>query len=323
MGILSNIKTKGLNALMRADVALAPHKNDLCFYGSLVILGVGIVKLCIASSKLPENADNLQGKLNKIAIDADRNKDDVAISEDQANAMTKSAKVECAWSIFKEFAPGATLTVIGVAGICKSRHDLKVSNLMLTSTVAGLQEAFNQYRDRVRAEEGMAMDTHYMYGTRRAYIPQATVDTEGKPIIVEQPISNVIDDIPKDLSLIEIHSNNPYWKDDPGKMITFIKGRFGEARGKYDLTGSVTRNDICDLFAVKRDYTPEALRLGYKKDKAWSDAHNGDSPIQYQIHFVTKDNYTKYIPNTEPYEKMIIIELMNLRDISEVSRFRR
>lgn len=323
MGILNNIKSKSLCALMRADVALAPHKNDICFYGSLVVLGIGIVKLCTASSKLPEKADNLQTNLNKIAADADKEHAEHPISETQANAMTKSAKVECAWTIFKEFAPGVTLTAIGVAGICKSRHDLKVSNLMLSSTLAGVQEAFAQYRDRVRAEEGAAMDTHYMYGTQRAYIPETTVDAEGNPIVVNHPADDVVQDIPKDLSLIEIHSNNPYWKNDPGAMLTFIKGRFGEARGRYDLTGSCARNDICDLFAVERDYTPEGLRLGYMKDKAWSDAHNGDSPIQYQVHFVTKDNYTKYIPNSEPFEKMIIIELKNLRDISAVSRFRR
>lgn len=323
MGILNNIKNKSLCALMRADVALAPHKNDICFYGSLVVLGIGIVKLCTASSKLPEKADNLQTNLNKIAADADKEHAEHPISETQANAMTKSAKVECAWTIFKEFAPGVTLTAIGVAGICKSRHDLKVSNLMLSSTLAGVQEAFAQYRDRVRAEEGAAMDTHYMYGTQRAYIPETTVDAEGNPIVVNHPADDVVQDIPKDLSLIEIHSNNPYWKNDPGAMLTFIKGRFGEARGRYDLTGSCARNDICDLFAVERDYTPEGLRLGYMKDKAWSDAHNGDSPIQYQVHFVTKDNYTKYIPNSEPFEKMIIIELKNLRDISAVSRFRR
>lgn len=327
MGILNNLKTRGMNALMRTDAKLAPHKNDILFYGSLIVLGIGIVKLCTASAKLPEKADNLQKELNHIARKADvealRGTGETPITQEQATAMTRRAKGEAAWSIFREYAPGVGLTILGVAGVCKSRMDLKDTYLKTSAALIGVQEAFAQYRDRVRAEEGMSADTHYMYGTQRAYIPQETVDANGNKIVVDTPVDNVLTDIPKDLSIIEMPRTNVYWKDDPGYMLTLIKNRFGEAQRLLGLRGSVTRNDICDLLAVGRDYSDEGMRVGYMWDKAWIDAHNGDSPIKYKVHFVTKENFAKYIPNGRPYEQMILIELENLRDLKTVNRFRR
>lgn len=320
MGILATIKEKGLNKLMKADAAFAPYKNDVCFWGGLVVLGFGIVKLCVASSKLPEKADNLQQELNAIAKNA--SDEENPISEAQANAMTRRARGEAAWSIFREFAPGAIAVVVGTGAVCASRMDLKDSYLKTTAALVGVQESFAQYRDRVRAEEGAVMDTHYMYGTERAYIQEQTTDANGNPIVVETPVDNVMKDIPKDLSIIEIPCTNVYWKNDPGYMLTFIKNRFGEAQRLYKLRGCVSRNDICDLFAVARDYSDEGLRAGYPWDQKWIDAHGGESPIKYQVHFVTKENYTKYIPNGQPFEKAIIIELQNLGDIKSVNRFR-
>ena len=321
MGILSNIKQKGMNALMRADVKLAPHKNDIVFYGSLALLGFGIFKLCQASTKLPARADQLQNELNHIAKNA--SDEEHPLTPQQATAMSRRAKGEAAWSIFRDYAVGAGLTTLAVAGICKSRFDLKDSYLKATAALISTQEVLTQYRERVRAEEGAAMDTHYMYGTKRAYSSEIIgADENGNPILANTPIDNVLTDIPKDLSIIEIPCTNVYWKNDPGTMITFIKGRFAEAQRLLHLRGSVVRNDICDLFAVARDYSDEGMRAGYIWDQSWIDAHNGDSPIQYQIHFVTKDNYTKYIPNGQQYEKAIIIELQNLRDLKTVSRFR-
>lgn len=322
MGILSNIKQKGMNALMRADVKLAPHKNDIMFYGGLALLGFGIFKLCQASTKLPARADQLQNELNHIAKNA--SDEEHPITPQQATAMSRRAKGEAAWSIFRDYAPGALLTVVGTAAICKSRFDLKDSYLKASAALISTQEVLAQYRERVRAEEGAAMDTHYMYGTKRAYTPDAVgVDENGNPITANTPIDNVLTDIPKDLSIIEIPCTNVYWKNDPGAMITFIKRRFGEAQRLFDLRGSVTRNDICDLFAVARDYSDEGMRAGYIWDQKWIDAHNGDSPIKYTVHFVTKENFTKYIPNGQSYENTIIIELQNLQDLKTVNRFRR
>lgn len=323
MGILTTIKEKGLTKLMKADAAFAPYKNDVCFWGGLVVLGFGIVKLCVASSKLPEKADNLQQEINAIAQQSTN--EEHPISEDQANAMTRRARGEAAWSIFREFAPGAIAVVVGTGAVCASRMDLKDSYLKTTAALVGVQETFAQYRDRVRAEEGAAMDTHYMYGTKRMNVPTVIgTDENGVPIaIAETPTDNVLTDIPKDLSIIEIPCTNVYYKDDPGYMLTFIKNRFGEAQRLYRLRGCVTRNDICDLFAVARDYSDEGMRAGYPWDQKWIDSHGGDSPIQYQVHFVTKENYTKYIPNGQPFEKSIIIELQNLGDVKAVSRFRR
>lgn len=328
MGILSNIKQKGMNALMRADVKLAPHKNDIMFYGGLALLGFGIFKLCQASTKLPARADQLQNELNHIAKKTDPNgffpEGEAPITPQQATAMSRRAKGEAAWSIFRDYAPGALLTVVGTAAICKSRFDLKDSYLKASAALISTQEVLAQYRERVRAEEGAAMDTHYMYGTKRAYTPDVIgVDENGNPITANTPVDNVLTDIPKDLSIIEIPCTNIYWKNDPGAMLTHFRLRFAEAQRLLDLRGSVTRNDICDLLAVGRDYSDEGMRVGYMWDKAWIDAHNGDSPIKYTVHFVTKENFTKYIPNGQSFEKAIIIELQNLQDLKTVNRFRR
>lgn len=325
MGILNTIKSASKTVLRRADVAFAPHKNDFAFYGGLLVLGAGIVKLCIASSKLPEKADELQGRLNEIAEASASSNNYNGTSEQQLNAMTRTAKVDCAWKIFREFAPGIVAVMVGGTLVIKSRADLKADYLEKSAALLGIQEAFYQYRDRVRAEEGMAADTHYMYGTKRAYTQQEMTDTSGNPIIVDTPIDNVVDGMPSDPSVIIIPENSYYWKyvKDPGQAITWIRKRMEEPKGLLPLRGTVMRNEIADLFGADRDTSEKGLHSGYIQDEAWIKAHNGDSPIDCEIHFVhMEDEYTKYIPNTSKFRKAVIIELKNLQDVSKVCRFR-
>lgn len=335
MGILTNLKSSAVTTLACVETAIAPRRNDITFYGSLALLGWGIFKLCKASSKLPGHADKLQAKINDITDQADPEKaaqeNRAPISPEQAAVMTKSAKVETAWNISKDYALAGVLTVAGLVGTVKSRQDLKGDYIKTCGALIGIQELFGQYRDRVRTEEGQAADTHYMYGTQRTYIPQEAVDADGAPIIVKTPIDNVVGNIPRDVSIIEIYPDSTMYKQfykDPGTALTFINRRIEEAKSNLGMKGTVMRNDIAEMIGGERNDTQEGLTSGYVWDKQWINAHGGDLPIKHHVHFVTKEEeYTKYIPNNNHFRNVILVELENLQDISKVSplvnRFRR
>ena len=317
MGILSNIKNKGTAVYHGAKLALGPHKSDICFIAGMTLLGVGIFGLCKASMKLPEKTDNLEKKINDIA----KKEHDGEITTEQAQADIRSAKFEFGKDVAKDYALGGAVVIAGVGAITNAHISLKTSNAVLASAAIAAQDKLNQYRARVVADQGQAKDTYYATGAEPIIVKKTVTDENGNPVETSVAVGNRNPgDIQKDLTQIRIHPSNPYWKNDPGMMLTWIKGRFNEIEStSLYFHGVVMRNEICDLFGVERDNTQEGLRAGIIRDK-----NNSGQQIDYAVHWISGDGdaRTKYIPQgTKSEESYIIIELKNLNpDVSTVRR---
>lgn len=324
MGILATVKNTTVGAYKAASKIVGPHKTDICFGAGMLALGFGIFYMCKASTKLPEKTDNLQNTINDIAAKTEEGK----LSQEEANKEIRNAKVRSGCDMAKDFVLGAGLTLGGVILIGKSYKDVKTDNAKLSETVAGLALAYgklqdftNNYRSRVVAEEGAEKDTHYAFGTTPTETTAIIVDENGKK--VEQPATAQVvtnPDIAKDLSLICIYPGNPIWKNDPGMMLSQIKGRFEEAESMLYHKRKISRNDILDLFYIPKDYSPEGLRPGQTFDPKRT-----GSQIDYAVHFVSRDKAakTKYIPQgATGLENYIIIELKNLNPDITVPKYR-
>lgn len=327
MGILATVKNKAVGAYNAAATVIGPHKTDIRFVGGMLVLVGGIVCLCKASAKLPEKTEELEKDINDIAEKATSGE----IAEEQAAKDIRNVKIRTGCEIAKDFAIGAALTVGGVAVISSAYKTVKDDKNRIEKTAAGmaiayakLQDFTNNYRARVVAEEGAAKDTHYAFGTTPAETgatvkvvnPDGTT-TEQKVVVAKTP-SNA--DIANDLGLICIYPSNPIWKDDPGMMLTFIKGRFNDAEGMLYTKGKISRNDIADLFLIDKDYSIDGLKPGYIFDKT-----NSGRQIDYAVHFVSRDTAakTKYIPmGATGLENYVIIELKNLNPDITVPRYR-
>lgn len=315
MGLLSNIKNKGVIAYNSAKIALGPHKSDICFGLGMGLLAVGIFGLCKASTKIPEKTDDLEKKVNDIT----RKEQDQEITAEQAKNEIRNAKVETLVEFTKDFGPAGVAVIAGTGLLTKSHFDLKATNAVLASAALAWQNKLNEYRARVVADQGQAKDTYYAYGAKPIVISKDGVDASGNPVHTERVVNKASGDIPTDLSQIRITPDNPYWKNDPGQMLTFIKGRFGELDGRLFIYRKISRNEICDAFGVERDYTAEGLRAGKIYDK------NVTGPqFDYTVHWISGDGEAKseYIPSAGARNNSyIIIELKNLSpDISVIRR---
>jgi hypothetical protein len=320
MGLLTAIKQKGEAVYSAASSIVGPHKNDIYFAGGMLILGAGIFGLCKASTKLPKQTDDLEKEINDIAA----REHDGEITCEEAKKEISSAKRKTAWELFRAYAPGGAAVAIGAVMLGKVHHDQKKTNLGLAATVAGYQKFINDYRGRVIAEEGPEKDAHYAYGTTPVNVTTYSTGPDGQQVENTTTAQVVSPDkeaaIQQDLSQICIYPNNPLWKDDPGMMLSFIKGRFQDAERMLFQKRKISRNDIADLFLVERDYSKWGLKPGYR----WNKNITGDQ-IEYAVHWVSKDvgDRTKYIPQGASHlETYIIIELKNLQPDITVPEYR-
>lgn len=325
MGILATVKNKAVGAYNAAATVVGPHKTDICFVGGMLVLVGGIVCLCKASAKLPAKTEELETSINDIAAKVA----DKEITEEQAQKDIRNVKVQAGCGIVKDFVIGAGLTAAGVAIAAKAYKDVKDDKNRIEKAAAGmaiayakLQDFTNNYRARVVAEEGVAKDTHYAFGTTPVETTTKVINPDGTMSEQKVTMAKTPPDINinNDLSLLCIYPSNPIWRDDPGMLLTFIKGRFNDAEGMLYTKGKISRNDIADLFLIDKDYSIDGLRPGYIFDKT-----NSGRQIDYTVHFVTRDTAakTKYIPQgARGLENYVIIELKNLNPDITVPRYR-
>jgi hypothetical protein len=320
MGLFAAIKSTGKAVYSGVSTFTKANKNDLMFAGGMLILGASIFSLCKASTKLPKHTDDLEKEINDIV----EKEHDKKISPEEAKKAITDAKKKTAWELFCEYAPGAGGVIVGGIMLGKVHHDLKKTNMGLTAAVAGYQKFMNAYRGRVVAEEGQAKDTHYAYGTTPTETKGYSTGPDGKPIETTTTSQVVSPDeeaaIQQDLSQICIYPSNPLWKNDPGMMLSQIKGRFKQAEDDLLHKRKISRNDIADLFYVDKDYSKWGLKPGYMWDK-----NKTGNQIDYAVHWVSKDvgDRTKYIPEGATHlEHYIIIELKNLMPDITVPRYR-
>jgi hypothetical protein len=320
MGLLTNIRKKGVAVYSAASAAIGPHKNDICFVGGMLILGAGIFGMCVASTKLPKQTDELEKEINDIATREHNGE----ITAEEAKKKISGAKRKTAWELFRAYAPGGAAVVAGAVLLGKVHHNQKKTNLGLAATVAGYQKFINDYRGRVVAEEGPEKDAHYAYGTTPVNVTTYSTGPDGQQV-ENTTTAHVISPekeaaIQQDLSQICIYPSNPLWKDDPGMMLSHIRGRFQEAEGMLFQKRKISRNDIADLFCVPKDYSKWGLKPGYR----WNKDITGNQ-IDYAVHWVSKDvtDRTKYIPQGAAHlETYIIIELKNLQPDITVQEYR-
>lgn len=269
---------------------LVLKKNSPTIFFGLGIAGsiTGTVMACRATLKLPD-------KLDEIKKDVDTLKDLKTDLESGKNEMPRSGTyydenlyykdmlqvyTKAALSLGKLYGPSIVVSVASISLLTKSHNQLKQRNNVLMAAYATLQEAYDEYRQRVRDQLGEERELDFFHGTRTEVITDENGKKEEVKVVDPNhlgPFSVIFDDL------------SPYWEKDAEYNRMFLHGRQEHMNLILRTRGHVLLNDVLDQIGLPR--TKEGAIFGWLKDGG-PDA-SGDGHIDFGVYAAYNAKFVK------------------------------
>lgn len=242
-----------------ARQALIVKKNSPTILFGLGVAGsvTGTVLACKATLKLPDKLDEIKKDVEELK-DLKRDLDNgttVTYTDEKYNKDMLFVYTKSIWSIAQLYGPAVIVSASSIALLTKSHNIQKNRNNVLMASYATLQEAYNQYRERVRDELGEERELDFFHGAKTEVVKNELnekVEVKVFDPTKLPPFSVIFDDY------------SPYWEKDAEYNRMFLEGRRAHLNNVLKSRGHVFLNDVYDELGLMR--TKEGAIMGWLKD---------------------------------------------------------
>ena len=264
----------------KAGLKLKAASPELMLAGGLIAGGAALVAACIATKKVVEEktVSKAQDKLDDIQKKADgaiKQLDEGDFSglvgydnvDDCKKDINKNRKIESlkiyrhlAWELAKKYSLSVFLTMLSVGLIMGSHGVLKKRYISSTLAYKALDEAYKDYRKRVKEAVGEEKEKHLFLGTEES--GETTVyDENGN----ENTVKDIVKTQTKKYSPYEFDWNAQTapgnWEANSDYNLMFLRGIQNYANDLLHSRGHVFLNEVLDAIGLKR--TQEGQSLGW------------------------------------------------------------
>lgn len=256
----------------RQVLLLKKNSPQIAFAGG-VVAGLGSTVLaCRATLKLSETLDEFEKlktqseELHKLAeTEADVDYDDKTYAKDQT-----VIKVKTLLAITKLYAPAAGLAVISVGLLTGSHVTLTRRNSSLAAAYAATDQAFKQYRERVREQLGRDVDDEMRHGSQ--VVSETVEGTDGKKKVVKH--TRVPDGVPSQYARFFDESCAPFQRNPEYNKI-FLQAQQGYFNDMLQSQGYVFLNDVYRALGMPESQAGQTV--------GWILGKDGDNFVDFGI----------------------------------------
>lgn len=172
-------------------------------------------------------------------------------------------------SVAKLYAPTIIVGTLSVACLTGAHVTLTRRNLALTAAYAGLERAYNGYRDRVREQYGEETELALHHGTKQR---ETMVETTNGP---KRQVETVIDGT-RSMYARFFDEMNPNWNRQAEYNLIFLRCQQQWANDMLKSRGHVFLNEVYDTLGLER--TRAGAVVGWVLDG------KGDSYIDFGLY---------------------------------------
>ena len=264
----------------RAQLLVKKHSPELLLVGGIVGVVGGTVLACKATLKAPAIIDQAKAMMNAIDIVVEAEKGEHPEQEVQRAKLIVTLR--SGFSLTRLYAPAIVVLGVSIGMLVGSNRILSRRNVALIGAYKVVDEAFKQYRGRVRKELGEDVDSYFRYKKPREGGMQV-LDDKKKPIKFneeENILPGELHDgdermgVPSQYAIF-FDTDSPQWRTDMTYNEFFLKAQQNYANQKLQTTGHVFLNEIYDMLGVER--TKEGAVVGWVKD-------HGDNYVDFDIY---------------------------------------
>lgn len=219
-----------------------------------LLIGVGVVGVitstvlaCRATLKLSETLSESEEHLKRVEKDVIEEAD----SESEKKAAHFGVQLKLATKIARLYVPAVIIGVASIGAIAGSHVILKRRNAALVSAYTIVHKSFEDYRNRVIADQGKEKDLEYRFGKADREIveegpngPEVRtikgLDQEASKANEEHSYARVFDE------------TNKNWSPYPHENDFFVQSMLNHARDMLQVNGFVFLSDVYDLLGFER-----------------------------------------------------------------------
>lgn len=265
----------------RAGLQLSKNSPHLMFGAGIV----GVVATAVLASKATLRLEStLQGiQDTKDVIEnsvGTKLSDGEVVTEAQKQRMMVLVSVKGAGKIAKLYAPTIAVGTVSIAILTGSHVVLNRRNVALTAAYAGLEKAYQEYRDRVMAELGEDRERELRYPTE-----EKTVKVDGKNKKV------VVPDGTPSLYARFFDEYNKNWCKTPEYNRMFLNTQQNWANELLRARGHVFLNEVYDMLGLERSKAGAVV--------GWVNDGSGDGFIDFGL-FEDRERARAFVNGLEP-----------------------
>ena len=145
----------------------------------------------------------------------------------------------------KLYAPTVIVGTITVGCLTGAHVTLTRRNLAVTAAYAGLQEAYNKYRERVREQYGEDEELKLHHGTME--VERVVQDVNGP-----KKVKEVVVDGSRSMYARFYDEYNPNWRNDAASNLIFVRCQQQYANDLLKARGHLFLNDVYDMLGIER-----------------------------------------------------------------------
>lgn len=241
---------------------LQAKRNSPHIFFAVGLAGVvtSAVLACRATLKLEKELDAIKTDLDS----ARENKELVESSEGEYSELDYKKDLtrtyaKSSLTVVRLYAPSFALGAISVACLSGSHVQLTRRNAALSSTLAAVSQAFNGYRDRVRAELGEQRELEIYH-----CLEDNELEIDGKKQIVKAVDPNNPYKTSPYAALFDEKSN--YWQKSPEMNRVFLQLMQQQATNKLRAYGHIFLNDVYESIGLPKTRTGQIVGWVYMSD---------------------------------------------------------
>lgn len=237
---VTRIFWSGIKTIKKNAPVIEAILGTACVIGGATALILNAEEIAEVNRKVKEASDEIK----------EVDKDEAGWSEmgeTKSHYIFRTAK-ECGAGYVKS--AGVPLAITGLGLIFNGMSTVEFTRQVEAATVAaaGIYTSFNQYRQRVVADQGADKDFEYFTGC--GVTKTVELKKDGTTITTVTPINpGDAAHVPFSFSFTESQNANHTWSADAN--LNFLYGALGSANRYLDHKGYITYNKICELFGAR------------------------------------------------------------------------
>ena len=272
--LIKNVGAAATKVAFRTGLKLRKISPELMLTGGIIAGGAAIVTACIATKKAEPVVEETHEELNDIH-------DGV---EDAKEQKKQSFKVYMRFvrKMVRIYGPSVLLFLLSVGLTLGSHGVLKKRYISTTIAYKALDEAFKDYRERVKEAVGEEKELHFFNGTEEGrettLINEDGTSTTTKEIVKVHPKKNS----PYEFDFNAHTTDN--WQMNSDYNLMFLKGLQDYFTDLLISRGHVFMNEVLDALGIER--TRPGVICG------WLKGSGGDDYVDFGISEYYTDDYS-------------------------------
>ena len=272
LGLVKTIGAKAGKVACRTGLKLKKASPEIMLAGGLIAAVGTVVAACVATKKLVEDEDhvleNTHKELDDIQKEYEKNVQDDGSEDSGKKKHYISVKKRKSFKVYrklcvklaKTYGLSAFLLLLSVGLILGSHGILKKRYVSTTLAYKALDEAFKDYRERIKEAVGEEKERHFFNGTEEC----------GEVTVIDE---NGDAKTTKDIQKVHKKKNSPYefdwnartapgnWQANSDYNLAYLKGIQNWLNDLLHARGHVFMNEALDALGLTR--TSEGAVCGW------------------------------------------------------------